>query len=782
MFNQKDIRKKYKDIKIPKDHFPIAYDMVTKELLFCRYDEDCAMVIKGLLLGDNKEYIDVYNKTNPAKRYAYTRVKILNNQVPLIVVLAYNEGLTKVMKKANVKYQVHAKRPKYDKDKEDIIRFKDGYISYKINYDSSLLMNGIKTCNTEDYEIGHINNKSMYLEFLELFGGRILADGMDNFYELMIDPISMEVLKRFDMPTDYVSLLIYANSMLADNSFTRHVDMTKVRYRSNEIIAACAYKVLSTAYGRYKTELKKGRKNVKMSIKQTAVIDEILTLNTASDASDLTHVLEAETLHAVSSKGPSGLNSERAYSLDKRAYDPSMLNLIAMSTPQGPGVGVNRQSTIDMNIEGKRGYMNIVKDPDELSLTKTMGISEAMTPFSSTRDDPPRTSMNLSQTKHTMRIKHSDPLLITNGVDEALPYMLSNTFSHKTKDAGEVVEKTDELMIIQYKNGKKEMVDLRNNMKKNSSSGFYIPLKLDTDLKVGSKFKKNSIIAYDKQSYSPEVGHTSNIAAKTGVFAKVAIMNTDDGFEDSAIISDRLSEKMASDIVIKRGVTLGKNANIYNMVKKGQDIQEGDPLLLFQNSYDEEDVNVLLRNLVDDESLITDLGRIPINSKNTGVIEDIKMYRTVEKDELSPTLKKEVNKMEANIRKIKKVMKEYDVEHANRFGEPDYKLDPTGKLKDVNAGVLIEFYIKYSDKMGIGDKLTYFVALKGIVKTIFPKGDEPYTNFRKDEKIDSLLAIGSVNARMICSVKINLLLNKILIELGRSVKDILGIKFDEDGW
>ena len=37
-------------------------------------------------------------------------------------------------------------------------------------------------------------------------------------------------------------------------------------------------------------------------------------------------------------------------------------------------------------------------------------------------------------------------------------------------------------------------------------------------------------------------------------------------------------------------------------------------------------------------------------------------------------------------------------------------------------------------------------------------------------------SIGSVNGRMTCSIKLNAVLNKGLIELGRKVKDILGIK------
>ena len=48
---------------------------------------------------------------------------------------------------------------------------------------------------------------------------------------------------------------------------------------------------------------------------------------------------EYEAYYAVTPKGPSGMNSDRAYSLDKRSYDPSMLNVLSASTGFAGNVG-----------------------------------------------------------------------------------------------------------------------------------------------------------------------------------------------------------------------------------------------------------------------------------------------------------------------------------------------------------------------------------------------------------------------------------------------------------
>ena len=614
------------------------------------------------------------------------------------------------MKKANIKYSLSESRPKYDRATQDIIRWKDGYLLYDLNYNSSLLMNGLKSCNTEDYSLTEINLRTTYLDFLDMFGGRIKADGLDNFQDCLVDPITFDTLKHYKLPTDYVSILLYANFLLSDNKYTKHGDIRSTRrLRRQEQVASYMYEVMSKAYGTYSTDIKHGRSPM-FSIKQSAVIDRLLVGNTTDDQSILNALGEYEAMYAVTPKGPSGMNSDRAYSLDKRSFDKSMTNVLSASTGFAGNVGITRQATIDANVEGQRGY--IYNDPEtannEINSVKTLCMTESLTPFGSTRDDPMRLAMGFIQTsKHYMRCTHSDPLLITSGADEALPYLVSNTFAYKSKEKGKVIELVpDKYMIIEYDNEnmkpRREYINLSETVQKNSSSGFYVTLKLNTDLKVGSKFKMNDIIAYDKQSFSDEMGVDDNIAYNIGTLAKFAILNTDEGFEDSAIVSDTLSEAMASDVVLEKEITIPKSANVYNMVKKGQAINEGDTLMILQNAYDEDDVNILLKNLAGSEEEITNLGRIPITSKVTGVVQDIKIERTVEIDELSPTLKKIVKDYESEIKSNRAVMKKYNIEDTNKILADTEALPPIGKLKDAADSIKIFIYLKYHDKFKTG--------------------------------------------------------------------------------
>lgn len=228
---------------------------------------------------------------------------------------------------------------------------------------------------------------------------------------------------------------------------------------------------------------------------------------------------------------------------------------------------------------------------------------------------------------------------------------------------------------------------------------------------------------------------------------------------------------------MKKDVVLGKNSNIDFIVKKGDTVKVGDPLIVFDESYDDEGLNKLLANMSkEDGESFKNLSKVPVKSKYSGVIEDIKVYYTIDKSEMSKSMAKTIDGINKHINNKKRVIEKY-----TKVSETDVILEPTdkvetqyGKIKgvDVGDGIMIEFYINYEDKMGVGDKLTFFTALKGIVSEIIPEGYEPYSEYRPDERISALLSPLSVYARMTGSIMVNMFINKLLIELKRQCIDI----------
>lgn len=726
-----------------------------------------------------------YTFMKPGARMTYSQASILNSKIPLIVVMAYTAGLTGALNAAGVEYNLSEKRPTNTKN---YFRFNDGFLAFNDNYapDAALLVNGLSVINTQEYSLTDIDTKAMWLDVLDDFGGRNRADGLDSFANLMMDPITVEVCKTYKLPTDYIEVLAYASSLLTTNKFNRHTDITGNRFRTNERLVHFLYKSLATSYGMYLREIKNNRKDAKMTMKQSAVIDMALSDVTTSDLSKLSPLLELESANTVTFKGLSGMNSDRSYSLDKRTYDKTMINKLSMSTGFSATVGINRQSTINMGIESTKGYIKSGGELDRMSDANTLSITEALTPFGTTRDDPFRTAMTFIQTsKHGMRTTEQDPLLVSNGADQALPYLTSDTFAHKAKWNAVVEEITNDYMIIANKSNpkEKEFIDLREKVEKNSDGGFFITIKLDTfkNYKKGDSIKAGDIVAYDKSSYSDTVG-VGNLAYNIGTLTKIAIMHTDKGFEDSAIISQSLSEKMASEIVLQVDVLMDAKDIDIQCVEVGKELHEGEVIMSYRAALEDQDATDIINKMVqknagsDSKELMDEIGKIKVKSKVTGKLQDIKVYSTIPTSEMSKSLASFVNKYNGPVDKMKSKLGKLGID-GSQYGTSGV-LPPVGKLKHCEGKVLVEFYIKYYDKMSVGDKLVYFSALKGVVKEIFPEGKEPYSEYRPDEKVHSFLPVGSINARMVTSVLTHGSINKVLIELDRHVKDIMGVKWD----
>ena len=788
-FNQDEIRADYPGQIYENKGVPygVMKSSESGELNILYYDDNThsmiAQSIIDVIYSEDKEFFELYSSIKPSVATTYSRCKILGTLIPLIVVVAYVDGLEKVLNKAKITYHWTDKLKAEDRFKNnDWIKFSDGYLVYELNYSACMLLGGLKDCPTDMYSISDVNNKRMYIEFLDLFGGRSRADGIDNFNDCLIDPITKEVMEYYNLPTEFVEVLLYTNALLADNKFIRHTDTSSRRIRRAEMVAAYTYEALSEAYGAWAIQIKRGRKDAEFKVKQSAVIDKLLQSPISQDDSVNNALGAIEETNNISFKGKAGLNKDRAYSLDKRTYDDSMLNVLGASTAFSGNVGIGRISTINMNVDNARGYIKqIDSDTSKMNTANTLTATEAMIPFEVNRDDNTRVSMSFVQTaKHQVRTEKSDPLLVTSGIDEALPYITTDTFAFKAKKSGKILEiKPDEYVFIEYDDGTKDYVSLKEEIKKNSDGGYFVPVQLiiDPKLKEGSKIKANQIIAYDSKSFGNNLGESDNIAYLAGDLTKVAIINTDEGFEDSGVVTEKLSKELTTQVIYEFDHIVEKDAIVYSMAKIGDYVNVGDPLFIWQDSYEDEDASVILRVMGQNAIETSELGRKTIKSETTGTVVGIKIYRTCDFDGMSPDVKKIVKQYEAPIVELKKKFDEQGISSTTL--PATYPLPAVGKLKKADDALYIAFYVQHDDVVGVGDKIVYFAANKAVIRTVIPDELSPYTDFRPNEQVSAFVSVVSINKRMVTSTLVNGALNKLMIELDRKCKGMAGIPFDD---
>ena len=735
------------------------------------------------ILMEDEEFKNLYENTKDSTNYVYSDITILSSKFPIIYILCFHLGLDNALRLAKINYEIVEKKSKND-IQYAYIKLKDFYIKYENTVRNSLLICGLKDCGVEMFEYSELNKRNSWIDMLEILNiQRIKADGIDNFYDLYIDPITKEACEHYKIPDKYLELLVKASDMLLETGFLEHSEVSLYRLRSNEQIAGYLYNVLSEEYARFILSLKKTKKG-KMFVKQSSVIDLIMKDKMFSDTSDINDLNMMESSQQVSYKGYRGMNTERAFNLEKRSYSESMNGIITGSTGFAGNVGMDRQISLNAKIKSTRGYL------DEVEITKSKDLSlgdlsttDSMIAMTTSSDDPFRQLMGyLQRNKHFVPTEVSDPPLITTGSDSALPYLTKNLFSIVSKYDGFIEELNDEYMLISYNNGQKDIINMKSHSIKDSAGGMYLELKYITNFKKGSKFKAGEIIAWDKKSYSHN--KTEEISYNFGTLVKVGILNTDESYEDSCRVSYDLSEKMSSVIMKLHDVTLNKNCVLYHAAKVGTYIKDGEPLIIYQNPFDDNETNELLSKLninkddIDDDSEINDLGKIVVKSKVTGLITEVRVYRTVDKEEMSPTILKYYNSFSKPYEDKLKIVNKNNIKNKiNEFSFTE-KQDPVGKLKNANDSVVFEYHIRTTNKFSTGDKLVLYTANKGVEHNFFPLGLEPTSEFRPDEKVHIFGSLSAINKRKVTSVTKVALINKSIIELTRKVKDILGINYD----
>ena len=747
---------------------------------------DTKMSLIDFMLSKSPQLKDEISKQSTGKKYMYTRVKIMNKYVPTILLLAYKNGLYNILNQIKAEYYFSDTRPRIALN-ESVVEFNDGYLVFSnVPFKNSLLLNGLLEIPTKNYSFDDFSDVLTYQDIFEsIYGRRNIANAFSNFFDNFVDPITLEVLQKLSLPTDLTGLVLYANELLVDNQFRTELDIRSFRFRSAELIPARLYKLIASSYEQYKATANH-RNPRKISIRKDALIKDILAQTIVEDYSELNPIVEMQKLHGATKKGPSGCNLEEAYTKVQRSFHKSMTGVYTISSSPDGNVGIQRVLTMEPPITDVRGFIdNKAMDNrvDEYNDVNLFGPAEMLTTGGAQRDDAMRTAMSTKQSTHLTPVSKSSPSLITNGAEKAIQYHLSKDWSFIAKDDGKVVELNDDtgLMIVEYKNGESDAISINNRIAKNGAGGFYLSKKMIPNYKQGDTFKKNDILAQDRDFFtnSEHFGNQFNI----GTLEKIALLSSAATFEDSSYVTKQVSRDMASEIVMQKQVVLGPNTNVDYMVKIGDTVQSGDELIRFEQSFDEDSLNVLLSNVGEDmkEDIMMN-NKEKVKTKYSGVIEDIKVYSSVSLNDLSPSLRKVVNKHYNRIKDRRKLLEKYDksnnplVKCNMLFNENTETVKTTndGKFKGValNDGVLIEFYIKIHDELGAGDKIVFFSALKTIITNVIPEGQEAYTAFRPDEKIGAVLSCNSIIARGIVSCQYMIMGNKLLIELSRQLKDI----------
>lgn len=716
-----------------------------------------------------------YIKTKPGKTSMYSTIKI-GNVVPLGVGIAAWEGFSSLLKASGCKYQFVDNRfrdPHYF-----TFQFKDKSIAIENTIGNQLIFNGFYRINTKAYSISDFETpimqpNSVYVDiFNQLFFSQYSQlTTFITYYNFFMDAITYDVCNHYNLPNTLVGLLIYSSNLLMDNNSMSENNAALYRVRSSEIIPAMIHYHLAVEMSKFNNRTGSRSRANKLNFNPNCIMKELTETKTVKTLTALNPMVELHARETISKKGFKGVNDDRAFTEARRSFEDSMVGKIAISSPNSGNVGISRQLVADPKIESVRGYTattGIDENYDDLQLAS---FSELLTPGTVSRDDAIRTAIGTSQTSHTVSTADAQPVLISNGMDEIVPAYLTEQFSVMAEEDGTVLEINGGFMIVQYKNNQKRAIEINDRYSFNDGGGFYVDNKLTPNVQAGEKFKKGEILAYHEKFFSKD--STGQVRMNVGPLAKVAFTGCYSTYEDSGIMTTKMSKRLATKITMKEIVKLECIDDIERVVKVGDEVEIGDPLVVFGlgDTGDKSVDNFLRAFGGDDESF-----KRTISAKHAGTIVDVKMYTNKSLDKLSPSLHTLLSTHFAENIKRRKILDKHDRSNAvykmgTFYDRPTEPLKESS-IKGINTDVLIEFYIEHEDEASVGDKITNYGACKQICSEVIPEGLEPYSETRPDEEISIFQAPSSILKRMVPSLVVMASGNKILVELKRAVKDI----------
>jgi len=341
-----------------------------------------------------------FNSIKGPNQSMYVECKMASEFIPVITALIVWNGLKKTLDLMGTEWSFSIKRPPAG---SKYIRFSDGYLIYKPEIFSELLLNGLQKMHPEQYTFEDFESEAGYEEFMYAqwgsFNGITEIKSFNNF---LVDPITKSVCRDINLPDTPSGLLIHAVKMLCDNAFNSKASDKSYRVRSLEIIPAILYSAIAIQYKNY---IKSGRR-IPFTLNQRCVMSMLKSGPVGTEAySTLNPVVEVNKSSTISAKGYRGTNKDRSYDEAKRSYDPSSVGKLAISTSADAGVGVTKQLATEPDIQNARGFRSPLPDEDqkeeraaalaELKDVNVFSPTEMITPGTAKRDDPIRTAIDL---------------------------------------------------------------------------------------------------------------------------------------------------------------------------------------------------------------------------------------------------------------------------------------------------------------------------------------------------------------------------------------------------
>ena len=765
----------------PADHVPILEELEKEYGVYvgtfpsakASYFMKLSGEFTGIIL-KNKEVIESTTMigkiatlldVKPKQLNEWVELKILNKSVPVIFALCYQYGLSAMIKYLELEHEIYDTGAHIPYDPTMIrVKFRDKTLVFKRTpFAKSLIFSGLNSYKLTTHHIADMDGKDVYSTLMQ--SKRLSLNylkGIDSFFQLFLDAITVDVLAQMNEPTNVRDLLIRATSLLTTTEHPPASAEVNFRYRSFERFPATISNELSRGFATWTHEAV-GHKE-KFSINPKAVYLRIIKdqLTDNVDINNPIHDIKRRT--AFSHMGDGGRSRDSLVIKDRR-FAKDSTGTISESTIDGPTVGINAYLTMDPSIINTRG-LGIPKEFKDIKPTELLSISGLLIP-AITHDDSKRSSFANGQLSQYIPTKEGTPSRLRTGYEHVVAHRTGLPFSYVAEEDGKITEINEELKMIKivYKSGKVKTVQYGEEYSNNAGAGFYVTQRLElNNFKKGEKVKQGDVVVYNKEYFQAEQSN-KQVAWKMGVATNVVLWEEDGTYEDSCIISRDLSRKLSFSPTHVRNIVIDKDTIIHQTVAIGTELKSIDPLLIFDTGK----IPEALSEKTDEvgASILQALNQSSPRAKYNGTVTKIEAFYKCPVKEMSPSLAKLV--------KVATKLKNARAKFSENSSDKDFhaavpiELDRLGNIIMEADTVMLRVYITQDMTARAGDKLHFSASSKSVPGAVMNSALETEDG---SVKIDARFSSLAVANRIVLSPIISGITNRIL---ERMETDILAI-------
>ena len=315
----------------------------------------------------------------------FCELTVLSWKIPVIHALCYKYGLSEMLRYTGVNYEVYGASERFEKMPSDIIiKFSDKkLVIHRTPRNLALLFGGLCIYDLSNVAMEDMDEKDVYYDLLTQ--KRIstnLIKGLNALFDLFIDPITKDVLREMNEPTDLRDLLIRAVTMLTTSEHKEEASASNFRFRGVEQMVGIVYNEMARAFATYKNR-GRGATN-KFSIKEYQIKQRIAKEQLTENVATINPLHDIKTYSKFSNAGSGGRSAD-TFMISDRQFTKDQIGVVSEATVDNGKTGFAASLPANPIIVNGRG-MAQEKPIEELAPENILSFTSLLFPFV-TNDD-----------------------------------------------------------------------------------------------------------------------------------------------------------------------------------------------------------------------------------------------------------------------------------------------------------------------------------------------------------------------------------------------------------